>query len=190
MAELEKVISATENDQEIALIQLVIDCGMRVGEIVSIEKENIGEEFILVKGKTGERQVSVSPSVRDQLLALVPSGPVFIRGIGSKYRGQPHDEESLYFVVNRILKRAGIHKTHMGAHLLRHTFGRQSVAAGADLVSVQKQMGHTTILTTRIYTELSADEVRKTHQRTSPLRQLEKRMNGKNNHSETESVNE
>ena len=56
--------------------------------------------------------------------------------------------------------------------MLRHTFGRQSIAAGADLVTIQKQMGHKNIGTTRIYTELSNTEQHKRHQETSPLKGL------------------
>lgn len=178
MPELEKVVQATQNPLEEALIQLIIDCGMRVGEIVSIERENIGEEFVTVTGKTGERQVSLSPSVRDILLCLVSSGKVFIRGQGSKYRGKPHNEDSLYRIVNRLLKRAGIKKRHMGLHLFRHSCGRHLVAGGADLVTVQQLFGHQNITTTRIYTELAGEDVHKTHLRTSPLRQLE--LNHKN----------
>jgi site-specific recombinase XerD len=70
------------------------------------------------------------------------------------------------------LERAGIKKRHMGLHLFRHTFGRQFIAGGGDLVTAQKLMGHSVITTTRLYTELSGEDVHKRHQAASPLRQL------------------
>lgn len=165
--ELQALINACQTPQDQALIALLSDCGLRAGEIVSLTRERIGEDFIKVTGKTGERDVSISPQLRDILLSLVPSGPVFLNPWG-----KPFNADGIYFQIHQLLTRAGIKKRHMGPHLLRHTFGRQSIAAGADLVTVQKQMGHSTILTTRIYTELSPSEVHKRHQETSPLKQL------------------
>ena len=174
MGELQALIDVCKSPEEQALIALLADCGLRVGELVSLTREKIQDDFILVKGKTGERQVSISPELRDILLALVPSGPIFLNPWGQAFK-----EDGIYYQIKGLLKRAGIKKRHMGPHLLRHTFGRQSIAAGADLVTVQKMMGHSTIITTRIYTELSGAEVHKRHQETSPLKQLKLNFNGK-----------
>lgn len=174
MTELQALINACQTPQEQALIALLADCGIRVGEIVSLTREKIGEDFIFVKGKTGERQVSISPELRDILLALVPSGPVCLNHLG-----EPFTESGIYQVIRDLLNRAGIEKRHMGPHLLRHTFGRQSIAAGADLVTVQHQLGHTDIRTTRIYTELSSEDVHKRHQETTPFKQLKLNLNHK-----------
>ena len=177
--ELQAAFAATKNDMERALILLCADCGVRGGEIASLRTEDIEKDLIRVRGKTGERLVSISPEVRATLLSIAPkNGFVFTAPFGS-----PYTTTTLYTVVKAILKRAGIEKRHMGTHLLRHTFGRQAVAAGADLVTVQKQMGHREIKTTRIYTELSQDEIHKRHLETSPAQQLVlmNNHNGKSN---------
>jgi len=177
--EFTQLFAATENDQERALLLLSADCGLRGGEIASLQVENIGNEFITVYGKTGERQVSISPEVRDTLLAFAPEkGYIFTGRFG------PHTTKTLYHIVKNLLQRAGIKKRHKGTHLLRHSFGRNSLVLGADLVTVQKQMGHTSILTTRKYTELAQEEVHEIHQRTSPARQLTLGIN--NNHKESQ----
>ena len=175
--ELQKLFAATENDMERAFLLLCADCGLRGGEIASLRAENIELDLIRVQGKTGERLVSISPEVRDTLLAIAPkNGFVFNTPFGN-----PYTTATLYKVVKALLERAGIEKRHRGTHLLRHTFGRQAVAAGADLVTVQKQMGHREIKTTRIYTELSQDEIHKRHLETSPAQQL---VLLRNNHNE------
>ena len=179
--EFTRLFAATESDQERALVLLSADCGLRGGEIASLQVENIDQDLLRVKGKTGERQVSISPEVRDTLLAIAPrKGFIFTDNFG-----HPATVDSLYNLVKKLLKRAGIEKRHMGTHLLRHSFGRNSIVLGADLVTVQKQMGHSSILTTRKYTELAQEEVHEIHQKTSPARQLFLGING-NNHKETE----
>ena len=168
ISELQAVINACQTPQEQAIIALLADCGLRAGEIVSLTREKVGEDLISVIGKTGERQASISPELRDILLSLVPSGPLFL----SPWTGQPMNTWGLYRMTNLLLKRAGIEKRHRGPHLFRHTFGRQFIAGGGDLVTAQKQMGHSVITTTRIYTELSGEDVHKRHQAASPLKQL------------------
>lgn len=163
-----RLFAATENDQERALVELCADCGLRGGEIASLQTENIDEDFIRVKGKTGERQVSISPEVRDTLLAIAPKkGFIFTDSFG-----QPATVDSLYNLVKKLLKRAGIQKRHMGTHLLRHSFGRNSLVLGADLRTIQRQMGHSSVKTTEKYTELAQEEVHTIHQKSSPARQL------------------
>jgi len=151
---------------------VLADTGLRAAEICSLTREKVFDDYAIVQGKTGERQVSISPELRDTLLTMVPSGHIFVRGIGSRYRGHPYDTDSLYLVIKKILKRAGINERHMGAHLLRHTHGRQYIAGGGDLVSLQQELGHTQISTTRIYAELSPEESRRRHQKSTPLKQL------------------
>lgn len=167
MNELQRVINACETLEEKALICLIADCGIRAGEISSLIAERVGQEFIMVRGKTGERQVSISPELRDMLLELAPKGPIFRNPWGKRL-----SEDGIYRVIKIVLTRAGIKKRHMGPHMLRHTYGRQAVAAGADLVTVQHELGHSQIGTTRIYTELAGVELRKRHQETSPFHQL------------------
>jgi len=179
--EFTRLFAATETDQERALLLLSADCGLRGGEISSLKVESIEDEIIRVKGKTGERQVSISPEVRDTLLAVAPKKGYIFTG----RFGQPIPVDSLRDIVKDLLRRAGIDKGHKGTHMLRHSFGRQSVVLGADLVTIQKQMGHSSIETTRKYTELAQEEVHEIHQRTSPARQL---LLGLNNNKENHKI--
>jgi len=181
-AEFTCLFQATESDLERALVMLCADCGLRGGEISSLKVESIGYEFIKVTGKTGERQVSISPEVREMLFALAPkkTGYIFTGRFG-----QPLSVASLRYIVTNLLQRAGIAKRHTGTHLLRHSFGRNAIVLGADLVTVQELMGHQSITTTRKYTQLAQEEVHKIHQKTSPARQLFLGING-NNHQEGE----
>lgn len=181
MNEVQTVINACQTSQEQALIALLVaDSGPRAGEVVSLTREDISTDFLRVRGKTGERQISVTPQMRGMLLSLVPSGPLFINCYG-----KPYTTAGIYGVVQRVLQRAGIKKRHMGPHMLRHTFGRQHMAQGGDLVTLQELLGHTNIETTRKYAFMAQEEIHKRHEDTGLLRQLTLNFNG-NHHDQDE----
>jgi site-specific recombinase XerD len=147
-----------------ALLTLLVDTGIRVGEALNLAREDIGDETIYVDGKTGPREVPISAGTRAFLLELVSQGPLFWG-----YKGRM-TRSGAYSVIREIFKGAGITGRKLGPHTLRHTFGRQYIVNGGDLVSLQRILGHTDIQTTRIYAELDMRDVVRQHHKFSPLR--------------------
>jgi integrase/recombinase XerD len=146
-----------------ALLCLLIDTGVRIGEAVRLQAEDILEETIIVNGKTGEREVPISQDTRRQILALADSGYIFRGQRGHLCRAQA------YNVVHAALRASGLGGRKLGPHLLRHTLGRQWILNGGDLVSLQRILGHTSINTTRIYAELSMVDVIRQHHKFTPI---------------------
>lgn len=147
-----------------ALIALLIDTGVRIGEALQLQVEDIGEDTIRVCGKTGSREVPISGETRRLLLELASSGYVW------SSRGGCLSREQAYRLVQKAMLAAGIHARKMGPHTLRHTFGRQWIMNGGDLVSLQRILGHTNIATTRIYVELSVADIIEQHHKYTPVR--------------------
>lgn len=162
-AELAWLLAVPVRPWERALLYLLADTGIRIGEALNLCHGDIHPEFIVVEGKTGQREVPISPETRDQLVALGSRGPVF-----KTYKG-PLTLSGAYKVVKTTLRRAGIDAKKWGPHVLRHTFGRQYIMAGGDLVSLQRLMGHSNIATTRIYAELDLRDITNQHRRFTPL---------------------
>lgn len=126
ISELQRVVDACRTPQEQALIGLLSDCGLRNNEIVTLTRENVGDEFITIKGKTGQKTIDITPELRDTLRMMSASGRVFTRPTD----GKPYSKYGIWRLTSSILERAGIKKRHMGPHLFRHTFGRQSSVGG------------------------------------------------------------
>lgn len=148
-----------------ALLCLLIDTGVRIGEALNLQAEDILEETIIITGKTGEREVPITQDTRRQLLALAKRGYVFRGQRGHLSRPQAYD------IVHDALRASGLSGRKLGPHVLRHTLGRQFIMAGGDLVSLQRILGHSSIATTRIYAELNLADVIRQHHKYTPIRQ-------------------
>jgi len=158
----------TRDARDNALITLLLDTGIRTSEATSLQQDNIKEGYIIVRGKVGQRTVPISPVVRSALLNLpkYEDGYVFHGHSGKLTRS------GAYRVVRQALERVGITGSKLGAHRLRHTFGRHWLTLGGDLRSLQIIMGHSNIRTTEKYASLVFDDVAVKHKQCSPVQLL------------------
>ncbi|WP_339223245.1 tyrosine-type recombinase/integrase [Paenibacillus sp. FSL H8-0332] len=146
-----------------AIIELLYVIGIRIGELVSINLEDIDleENTILIFGKgRKERLLYISSaevvkkinswlSLREELNPK--SDALFINKYG--------DRLSIYSIEDIYAKYrdlANISKKST-PHYLRHSFATHLLNNGADLRSVQEILGHTNVSTTQIYTEVSVE---------------------------------
>ena len=68
VGELMRVLNSAESPLDRAIITLLVDCGVRAGEVCSLLKYNIKQETIIVHGKVGWREVPISEETRWLLL--------------------------------------------------------------------------------------------------------------------------
>ena len=160
--EATEVWHACANDQERAMIALLLDTGIRLGELAGLRWADIGSQSLRVSGKTGPRVVPVSPSVREMLDGLGDSEHIWVSRRG------PMSRSAVQMVVNRIFPRAGLTGPKLGPHVLRHTFATHYVAHGGSLAHLQRILGHASITTTEIYLHLSVSALRSDHAAHSP----------------------
>jgi integrase/recombinase XerD len=146
------------------LVMVLIDTGIRIGEALNLAREDVQKDTLLVDGKTGPREVPVSPETREKLMELAAKGFVF-QGVKGRMT-----HSGAYRTVRLALRRAGIPAKKWGPHTLRHTFGRHYILAGGDLVSLQRILGHTNIKTTQIYAEMDLRDITLQHHRFTPLK--------------------
>lgn len=159
--QLRRVLESPLCRRDRALLTLLLDTGIRIGEAHSLTWSTVGEETIAVAGKVGLREVPISSWTRWVLL-----------GVELPWRGARGQltVEGLGRAVRRCLRRAGVERG--GAHLLRHTFARIYLRAGGDVFSLQRILGHRSLSTTRVYAELELGDVIAQHRRFSPITQL------------------
>lgn len=159
----------SERDQ--TLLTLLLDTGLRAGEVANLTWDDIQTCILTVRGKSGQREVPISSQTLGMLLAS-RNGHVD----GHIFRGKrgPLTTEGIYKIVRGAFKGAGLDsRPRSSPHTMRHTFGRQYISSGGDLFSLQRIMGHADISTTKKYVELDNRDTIRQHRRFTPLKLIQ-----------------
>lgn len=153
--------ASKEYMRDAALIDLLVSTGIRIGEAAAITLDDI---------VTAERTLLIHGKGRKQRLIYV-SSPVTWARISALVKERKRERGS-YLFVNRYNNPISIHgiediykkyvkKAQINVkstpHYLRHTFATNLLANGADLRSVQEILGHASVATTQIYTEVTTN---------------------------------
>lgn len=165
--EMKLLLSSSSSLRDRALLTLFIDTGMRTGEAIGLRPCDIKAETVEVQGKSGKREVPISEETRLLLLSVSQGsedGYVFHGHKGHLTRC------GVYRIVATHMKKAGIKGPKLGAHRIRHAFGKGYLVNGGDLRSLQKIMGHKKITTTQKYLALSISDVVAKHHKFTPLK--------------------
>ncbi len=159
-----------------AVLELLYATGVRVSELCGLDVDDVDRERSIVRvlGK-GSRERSVpmgapaARSVREWLrdgrphLAGTRSGPALFLGV----RGARLDPRSARRIVHRRFA-DGDTRSGQGPHGLRHAAATHLLEGGADLRSVQEFLGHRSLATTQIYTQVSTDRLRAAYRQAHP----------------------
>jgi site-specific recombinase XerD len=142
-----------------AMLTLLADLGLRVGELVGLDLADLGHErghrTVRFVGKGGKpRRRALAPSTAatlDAYLAERPpgaaDGPLFVTATGARV-----DRAAVFRLVRRVARAAGIPAwASLSPHSLRHAFATTARAEGVPLEDVQDAMGHADPRTTRRY---------------------------------------
>lgn len=141
-----------------ALLELLFGTGMRVSEVSKLRlmAVDLVAGHVFVNGK-GNRE-RVIPLVSPELLSALKAHVLHRDADGSEYlfvnrRGQRLTEQSIRNVLHRWARLLKLGK--VTPHMLRHTFGTLLLEQGVDLRHIQKLLGHSSIVTTTIYVDVS-----------------------------------
>jgi site-specific recombinase XerD len=169
--------------RNIAMVEALLSSGMRVGELVRLERGHLlydvkGALVKYGKGKR-DREVLFSERAWDAIRAYLrarsdraqkrslSSLPVFSRhdrGAGS--RVLPLSTRSVQNVFVELASRAGIlERFHLTPHTLRHYFATEFLSETGDLALTQYALGHASPATTRIYAKTKREDYRRAHRR-------------------------
>ncbi|GAI86140.1 unnamed protein product, partial [marine sediment metagenome] len=163
---LESVPESNLRDR--VILTLLIDSGIRSGELTGLRPQDIGMETIRVSGKTGEREVPVSEETRRLLLLTIAEhGKQDYVFHGHK---GPLTRHGVYRIVSTYMRKVGIRMPKLGPCRIRHAFGKGYLVNGGDLRSLQQLMGHERITTTEEYADLAMPDIIAKHHQFTPLR--------------------
>jgi integrase/recombinase XerD len=192
-SEIAKILAVIENEKDFVcaqlnvMINLLYTTGMRVSELVNLTMQqlpiNLAHEFkeshFILKGKGGRERVVLFSERALELL----SNYLKIRAIKygndnpwlfpyGKTGSKPMSRFTFYMKLSSIAKSCGICRVHVSPHKLRHSFATHMLEGGADLRVIQELLGHTSINTTQIYTNIVDSKIKDAVLNKHPLAQL------------------
>lgn len=147
--------------RDAALIDLLVSTGIRIAEASAITFDDIilHEHTILIHGK-GRKQRLIyisSPVTWNRITALLKHQKSIktTQHLFTNRYNQQISTQSIENIYTKYITKAKINPNST-PHYLRHTFATNLLSNGADLRSVQEILGHASVATTQIYTEVSS----------------------------------
>lgn len=180
--ELQRMFDATRGDdvkslRDYAILELLFSTGLRVSELVSLNRDiDITKTELSVRGK-GEkiRVVFLSEDAQDAVKKYLDARDdmeeALFAHVSPRATKDLEDQKSLRLTARSIERmiaglavKAGISKK-VTPHVIRHSFATNLLENGADLRSVQQMLGHANIATTQIYTHITDKRLREIHKK-------------------------
>jgi len=153
--------------RDIAVVELLFASGMRVSELCSLKSDdiNLDDGSIRIMGKgTKERVLQIGNRevlavLRRYNKAYYPlineSGHFFVNRLRFRL-----SEQSVRFLIRSLCEQAGV-THHITPHMFRHSFATLLLEEDVDIRYIQRMLGHSSIQTTQIYTQVTAGKQRK-----------------------------
>lgn len=158
-----------------AMMMLMLDSGLRVSEVLSLEATRIDwincTLTVMGKGRK-ERTVPFSSRTGQGLLEYArerTKGPTKDPQFFLGRTGRRMERTKARRLVVRYGKAAGIEGVRVSPHTLRHSFAVMYVRNGGDSFSLQEILGHSTLEMTRRYVHLARRDVAEQHKKYSPM---------------------
>lgn len=177
--EIDTIMKAYKTTAEMGLrnaciIALMLDCGLRRNEVLSLDYDNlhISQGVIKVSGK-GQKERIVPLGLHTKKLLMKYMGgyrslPEYdTKRLFISKDLKPMSESSIKMMFQRLRKRTKIDRLH--PHILRHTFSTKYLMNGGDIFSLQQILGHTSLEMVRKYSHLASSYVVQNHKKFSPL---------------------
>ncbi len=150
------------------LIEMIYATGIRVSELCSIKTRelDLNERTLLVHGKgSKDRIVPISKHLVTLLEHyLLQTRPNLLKQEDHKFlfvnhRGHPLTTRGVRDILKRVIEESSSY-LKVTPHTIRHTFASHLLSQGADLRTVQTLLGHESISSTQIYTEISKEDLK------------------------------
>jgi integrase/recombinase XerD len=154
--------------RDYALILFLYASGARISECLSLRAEDIEGEWLHILHAKGEKE------------RIVPLAKVAIKAIQVYKSMMPFESELIWLNYQKSgLSRISAYKItqkYLGVspHILRHSYATSLITGGADLRVVQELLGHSSLLSTQIYTHIQKQNLKETLDVYHPMSHVKK----------------
>ena len=152
--------------RDYCILTLFLNCGLRISELVALNKTDVRGDQLRVLGKGNKERVLFLNDACQRALAdwmterdamtLVDQNALFV----TLQNRRRITRDAVHKLVKKHLADAGLDSTQYSAHKLRHTAATLMLQNGVDVRTLQEVLGHDHLNTTQIYTHVDSDELR------------------------------
>lgn len=164
--------SIEARERDLAILELLYGCGIRVGELVGINVDDLdlGTGWLRVRGKgnkerqvpVGDRAVAAVAAYLDIRHAAAGETALLLNTKGKRL----NDRQVRRLVKMYALLATGDSTVH--PHSFRHAYATHLLNEGADLRAIQELLGHARLSTTQKYTHVSLRDLQAVYDRAHP----------------------
>ena len=158
-----------------AMLEVLYGSGLRISELINLTTRDIDFDNAIIRcfGKgSKERIVPINDYTIYYLKLYLEKRPLFLIKNKTDFlflnnHGNPMSRQGFWKNLQKILLEKNITKK-ITPHTLRHSFATHILNGGADLRSIQLLLGHSDISTTKIYTHINNEKIKKDYQQFHP----------------------
>jgi len=151
--------------KEHLIVSLLYGLGVRISELSTMRVSDISNEWVQVLGKGNKsRQIPLLKSLFEKIenYKKVEQPKVFL----FEKDGIQMSTSQIRYMFSKVFKKSGIKAT---PHQLRHSFATHLLQNGARISDVSELLGHSSMVSTQIYTELSSGKKLNEYSKAHPL---------------------
>lgn len=160
--------------RDLAVLLLLYGAGLRISEALGLtlaDAPTAGRETLRITGKGGkERLVPILPAIQQAVARYLELCPFPLEKDEPMFRGAkggPLSPRIIQLLMERLRGALGLPETAT-PHALRHSFATHLLSAGADLRQIQELLGHASLSTTQVYTEVDRERLLKVYDLAHP----------------------
>ena len=158
--------------RDLAIIELMYSSGLRVSETVNVDIKDFEEnkDFLRVIGKGSKTRLvplgrfaisAINNWLEERKKITSDDGALFINKAGGRLTTR-----SVQLRLKKLAVKQGL--PPINPHMLRHSFATHMLESSGDLRSIQELLGHSSLSTTQIYTNLDYQHLVKIYDKSHP----------------------
>jgi integrase/recombinase XerD len=160
-----------ENEQEKMILNIAYGCGLRVGEMVKLNKKDIDlqeNRLVVESGKNNKRRiVPITNQIVIELKEYLESSQLSNKPIFLNIENRRMQKWSFNLILKKLIDKTNFGKrfkqaelNKIGMHTLRHSIATHLLENGMKLEQVQTFLGHSNLETTEVYTHISTEQLK------------------------------
>lgn len=168
--QIKELYKNCENEQEKMILNIAYGCGLRVGEMVKLNKSAIDlqeNRLIVENGKNNKRRiVPITNQINSELKLFLNENketkPIFLNIEGNRMQSG-----SFNLILKKLIDKTNFGKrfkqaelNKIGMHTLRHSIATHLLENGMKLEQVQTFLGHSNVETTEVYTHINQEQLK------------------------------